>query len=85
MTDDTTKAERRADPQGRMQAIVMHAVSAMLDHCGNSYANKYTEEWLTAAKTIGAYHGPVIGLIDDIKTEWECWLDENGGLPDLGA
>lgn len=65
------------------QSLAMHAVSHVLDNCGNSYSNAYTEKWLTKAKEMGVYHGPVTGKIQDIKNEWEAWLSENGCLPDL--
>lgn len=60
----------------------MHAVSGIFDGCGNSYANAYTEQWLSHAKSLGAYHGRTIGNIRELEQEWEEWLDENGGLPD---
>lgn len=66
-----------------IRIMIMHAVHPMLDACGNSYANAYTEKWLTEAKKLGAYHGPVIGKISDLKEEWEWWLENNGGLLDL--
>ena len=63
--------------------LLMHTVSEILAGCGNSYSNKYTENWLTAAKKLGAYHGRVIGNITELQIEWQEWLDENGGLPDI--
>lgn len=62
--------------------LLMHAVGGIFDGCGNSYANSYTEKWLRHAKALGAYHGPVIGRILDLRLEWEEWLEANG-LPDL--
>lgn len=70
---------------GRLElarVLLMHAVSGVFDGCGNSYANAYTEQWLRHAKSLGAYHGRVIGNIRELEEEWEAWLDENGGLPD---
>jgi hypothetical protein len=64
------------------RVLLMHAVSGILDGCGNSYANAYTEQWLTHAKELGAYHGRTIGKIRELEQEWEEWLGENGGLPD---
>jgi hypothetical protein len=64
------------------KALLMHAVDGIFDGCGNSYANSYTEEWLTLAKELGAYHGRVIGRINELQDEWEAWLDKNG-LPDI--
>jgi hypothetical protein len=63
--------------------LIMHAVSDILEGCGNSYVNSYTEKWLTHAKHFGAYNGRTTGRITDIQAEWEDWLDENGGLPHL--
>lgn len=60
----------------------MHAVDGILDACGNSYANAYTEHWLEHAKSLGAYHGKTIGRIVDLKQEWNDWLEENN-LPEL--
>ena len=89
----TVDTERR-DPaeSGSMQrlarrleiarVLLMHAVGGVLDGCGNSYSNAYTEKWLRSAKELGAYHGRVIGTINDLEAEWEEWLEENG-LPDL--
>lgn len=65
------------------RVLLMHAVSEMLNGCGNSYANAYVEQWLSHAKSLGAYHGRTIGKIRDLKEEWEDWLDSNGDLPDL--
>ena len=65
------------------RVLLMHAVSTVLDGCGNSYANSYTEQWLTHAKNLGAYNGRVVGTIIDLRNEWEAWLDANGGLPDF--
>jgi hypothetical protein len=62
--------------------LLMHAVDGILTGCGNSYANAYTEQWLTHAKALGAYHGRTIGVIRELEQEWEEWLDGNGGLPD---
>jgi hypothetical protein len=64
-------------------AVIAHSVAAVLSECGNSYANRYTEEWLLAAKSLGAYHGRTVGKINDLREEWENWLDSSGGLPDL--
>ena len=64
------------------RVLLMHAVSGIFDGCGNSYANAYTEQWLTHAKSLGAYHGRTIGVIRELEQEWEEWLDQNGGLPD---
>ena len=85
MTNRDTKQVVTEDVKRPVDVLVMHAVAAILNHCGNSYSNAYTEKWLTKAKELGLYHGPVIGRIDDIKAEWNDWLDENGGLPDLKA
>lgn len=63
--------------------LLMHAVGGIFQGCGNSYANAYTEKWLTHAKSVGAYHGRVIGVICELEEEWETWLDDNGGLPDF--
>lgn len=63
------------------RVLLMHAVGGVLDGCGNSYVNSYTQQWLAHAKIIGAYHGPVIGTIIDVKQQWEQHLEENG-LPD---
>lgn len=63
--------------------LLMHAVSFVLDGCGNSYANAYVEDWLKNAKKFGAYHGKTVGKICDIQEEWDDWLDNNGGLPSL--
>lgn len=65
------------------RVLLMHAVSGVLDGCGNSYSNAYTERWLTKAKMLGAYHGRVIGNIVELKDEWEAWIDAHGGLPDF--
>lgn len=62
--------------------LLMHAVDPMLENCGNSYANAYTEQWLHHAKQLGAYHGRTIGNIRELMDEWEVWLDANGGLPE---
>jgi hypothetical protein len=69
----------------RKQLLVMHAVNAILNNCGNSYANKYTEEWLLLAKEAGAYHGPTTGTIEELGGLWDEWLESNGGLPELTA
>ena len=68
-----------------LKRLVMHSVSAMFDNCGNSYANRYTELWLTHAKKLGVYHGNTIGTIDCLKHDWEMWIHENGGLPNLNV
>jgi hypothetical protein len=65
------------------RVLIMHAVDSMLTTCGNSYVNAYTEQWLDWAKQLGAYHGPVIGTIKDASEQWNDWLDENGGLPEI--
>lgn len=65
------------------QILIMHSVSPVLKACGNSYSNAYTEKWLASAKSIGAYHGDVIGNILELESCWQDWLDNNGGLPDL--
>lgn len=62
-------------------AMIAHAVHPMLDNCANSYVNAYTEQWLTLAKKMGAYHGPKIGSIIEVKAQWESHLESNG-LPD---
>ncbi len=61
--------------------LLMHSVGGIFDGCGNSYANAYTEQWLTHAKALGAYHGNVVGKIIDLKAAWETYLNING-LPD---
>ena len=65
------------------RVLLMHVVDGIFQGCGNSYANSYTEEWLTRAKELGAYHGRVIGRIHELQDEWGAWLDDNGGLPDF--
>lgn len=75
--DDTASRQELA------RRLLMHAVYGMLSTCGNSYANAHTEQWLTHAKSLGAYHGEVVGNIKQIEDEWERWIDNNGGLPDL--
>lgn len=65
------------------RVLITHAVYSMLQTCGNSYVNAYTEQWLDWAKQLGAYHGPVIGTVKDVGMQWEDWLDENGGLPEM--
>lgn len=64
------------------RVLLIHAVSGIFDGCGNSYANAHTEQWLTHAKSLGAYHGRTIGKIIELEAEWEEWMDANGGLPD---
>jgi hypothetical protein len=64
------------------RVLLMHAVGGIFDGCGNSYANSYTEKWLTHAKALGVYRGRVTGNIIELRQEWEEWLDANG-LPDL--
>jgi hypothetical protein len=65
------------------QILIMHSVSLILQNCGNSYINAYTEKWLKHAKSIGAYHGDVTGDRGEVHQAWQGWLDYNGGLPDL--
>ena len=67
---------RTGYPRGGRDAV------GILNGCGNSYANKYTEEWLIHAKSVGAYHGAVIGNIIDLRYQWQLWLEENG-LPEI--
>jgi hypothetical protein len=67
---------------GYVRVLLMHAVRPMLNNCGNSYANAYTEQWLALAKKAGAYHGKTIGNIIDLLEDWQDWLDNNGGLPE---
>jgi hypothetical protein len=74
----STKEEREL-----ARKLIMHAVGPMLQSCGNSYVNSYTERWLDWAKQLGAYHGPVVGTIKDVSEQWEDWLDQNGDLPDI--
>lgn len=91
MPNPTKKRTQGGQPSGlsviagseMARVLLMHAVSAVLDGCGNSYSNAYTERWLTNAKMLGAYHGRVIGNITELKDEWEAWLDTHGGLPDF--
>ena len=64
--------------------LIVHAVTPVLNQCGNSYINAYTQQWLKAAKSIGAYQGPTTGRVNDVVREWEHWLSKNGGLPELG-
>lgn len=61
----------------------MHAIEPMLQSCCNSYVNAYTEQWLDWAKQLGAYHGPVIGAVEEVSERWNNWLNENGGLPEI--
>lgn len=68
-----------------VKRLVMHAVYPVLQNCGNSYSNSYTEQWLRKAKEIGAYHGEVIGDIADLLDDWQDWLDKNDGLPEIDA
>ena len=84
-TQSARREARYAPPHGPEIAriLLMHAVGGIFQGCGNSYANAYTEKWLTHAKALGAYHGRVIGNILELEKEWEAWLDENGGLPDF--
>ena len=77
-----TTTENEHIPE-KARIMLMHAVSTILDGCGNSYANPYTEMWLKHAKELGAYHGRTTGNKIDLKAEWQDWLDENGGLPHL--
>ena len=65
------------------QKLLMHAVSYVLDGCGNSYINSYVEEWLKNAKKLGAYHGKTTGNVREINNDWNEWLDNNGGLTSL--
>ena len=62
--------------------LIAHAVDAMLETCGNSYVNAYTEQWLDWAQIIGAYKGPVIGRCDEVSKTWNEWLEENE-LPEI--
>jgi hypothetical protein len=73
------------DDAAAVKRLVMHAVYPVLQNCGNSYANAYTEQWLRKAKEIGAYHGEVIGDIADLLEGWQDWLDKNDGLPEIDA
>jgi len=84
MNEVKNERNELASPPGSELArvLLMHAVDGIFQGCGNSYANSYTEEWLTRAKELGAYHGRVIGRIIELEEEWAAWLDENG-LPDF--
>ncbi len=61
----------------------MHSVDGILEGYGNSYANSWTVQWLTHAKSLGAYHRHTVGRITELMEEWEFWIAENGGLPHL--
>jgi len=65
------------------RSLIVHSVSGILNECGNSYANSYTEKWLRSAKSLGAYHGRVTGKIHELQDEWEEWLNANDGYPEL--
>lgn len=73
--------ESQNKPSQDTIAIIAHSVELILNNCGNSYANAYTEQWLIIAKEAGAYHGRTIGKIHELKEEWELWCHENG-MPD---
>lgn len=75
--------KKLADRSEKARVLILHAVSNVLDGCGNSYVNAYTEKWLRTAKELGAYHGPVVGNIVDLQDQLEQWFADNGGLPDL--
>ncbi len=70
------------DAKELARILLMHATFGILHNCGNSYANKYTEEWLEQARSLGAYHGLTTGSINELTQNWNIWLDNNGGLPD---
>lgn len=59
-----------------VRRLVEDAVSLVLDSCGNSYANAWTEAHLTTAKKYGVYHGPVTGDIVELQSEWQYYLDQ---------
>lgn len=66
------------------KVLLIHAVDSMLSNCGNSYANSYTEKWLTRAKEIGAYHGQVVGNIRDVQRDWWTYSEaDNQRFPEL--
>ena len=58
---------------------IREAVSPMMSVCGNSYVNVWLEKWLTWARAVGAYHGPVTGSMREVEEQWELWLEENTG------
>ena len=65
--------------------LLMHAVDAVICNCGNSYVNAWAEQWLDHAASLGAYpkEGPFIGARQEVREEFDAWLDFIGGLPKL--
>ena len=76
------KGEVHEEVHELARILLMHAVTKMMDACGNSYSNAYTEQWLSHAKFLGAYHGPTVGPLYALRDKWEQWLKEHGGLPE---
>ncbi len=60
------------------QILIMLAVKPMLRNCANSYVNAYTQAWLEAAKSIGAYQGRTTGIVTEIMEEWNEWYEDHG-------
>lgn len=57
--------------------LIKESVSAIMEICGNSYANAWCEQWLQGAKKLGVYHGRTIGNIVELKDEWELYMEAN--------
>lgn len=63
--------------------LIRNAVDGIFRTCGNSYSNCWTEDWLSHAKTLGAYSGPVIGKIVDLEKQNDQFCDEHPELLDM--